>query len=148
MSNTSRASVFKGAAWIALSRIFVNAIGLVSMVVLARLLLPSDFGLVALAKSISMVVGALTELSLVQSLIQHRDPRDHHFNTAWTLNAIRSLILALVMVVLAGPSAELYGDDRLRAYFSCSLALQHSADWKIPSLSPFKEKWSSGKTLF
>ena len=42
-------SMAKGAAWMVLLRLAIRALSMVSTVVLARLLLPEDFGLVALA---------------------------------------------------------------------------------------------------
>ena len=52
--------IAKGALWTVLMRLSVRSIGLVSMVVLARLLVPADFGLVVLA---SMLVGLVELLS-------------------------------------------------------------------------------------
>lgn len=41
--------IAKGTAWMVLFRLFDRSIGLISTAVLARLLVPSDFGLVAMA---------------------------------------------------------------------------------------------------
>lgn len=91
----------------------MNLIAFVSTIVLARLLLPDDFGIVAIAESISMIVTSVTELSLSKALIQHSNPRRRHFDTAWTLNIARSLILGGVVAAIAVPVASAYGDNRL-----------------------------------
>lgn len=103
----------KGAAWVAASRMLINLISFGNTLVLARLLTPADFGIVAIASTVSFVVTALTELSLSQSLIQHRSPQDEHFHTAWTLNLCRSSILATLIMLLAWPIAWLYSEPRL-----------------------------------
>lgn len=113
MREGGAATLSKGAAWIGSSRLLVNALGLVSTLVLARLLVPEDFGLVALAESIFALVAAVTELSLAHSLVQHRDPRMHHYHTAWTLNLLRAVLLAAAMAALGFPFARIYGDERL-----------------------------------
>ena len=109
-----------GAAWIAATRLGINLLGMVSTLVLARLLMPQDFGLVALATTVSAIVSSLTELSLATALVQHRDPQDHHYDTAWTLNALRGLLIGTVVALCAWPMTVIYGDQRL---FSLVLAL-------------------------
>jgi len=110
----ARRPIVKGAMWLGGSRVFVNLLGLASTLVLARLLTPADFGLVALAEAVFVIVGAMTELSLAQSLVQHREPQPHHFDTAFTLNLARSVLLGAGLAAIAVPIAQVYGDERLR----------------------------------
>lgn len=116
-TQVSKKSLSKGAIWIGSSRLIVNAIGLVSTLVLARLLVPQDFGLVAVAEAIFALVAAITELMLATSLIQHRQPRAYHYHTAWTLNLARAVVLALIMAGLGLPFARIYGDERFVGLF-------------------------------
>lgn len=111
MSN--RSLVMKGASWIALARLFVILIGLASTLILARLLKPEDFGLVAIASAVAAVIGSITELSLAQALVQHDDPQDYHYDTAWTLNNVRAIFLGLLIGISAPFIAAAYGDPRL-----------------------------------
>ena len=116
-TEANRKTLTKGASWIGSSRLIANAIGLVSTLVLARLLMPEDFGLVAIAESVFGLVGALTELMLANSLIQHRRPRAYHYHTAWTLNLARAALLAAMMALIGFPFALVYGDDRFVGLF-------------------------------
>lgn len=106
-------SVARGAAWLAGARLLVRGIGLVSTIVLARLLLPEDFGLVALATALLFVLETLSDLRFEQALIAQRDTRDVDLNTAWTLNLLRGLGVALLLVIIAYPYAALMDDARL-----------------------------------
>lgn len=108
-----RTLLVRGAMWVTLTRILLNLISFISTALLARLLLPSDFGLVAIASALIAVVMAVSELSLSQALIQCRDPVDEHFDTAFTLNLIRAIILAALIALMAFPLARIYGDPRL-----------------------------------
>lgn len=103
----------KGVAWVAASRVIVNLIAFGSTLVLARLLTPADFGLVAIASTVAFVIASITQLSLSQALIQHRDPSEDHFHSAWTLNLARAFILAALICALAWPIAWFYSDRRL-----------------------------------
>jgi O-antigen/teichoic acid export membrane protein len=108
-----KAQLARGVAWIAATRATVSLIGVVSTVVLARLLLPQDFGLVAVATTVMAIVSSVTDISLSSALTQHSEPGEAHYNTAFTLNSIRSLGVTLVTGALAWPIAQIYNDPRL-----------------------------------
>jgi PST family polysaccharide transporter len=114
----------KGAVWSLVSRASVNLISLVSTFILARLLTPEDFGLVALATTMLAVISSITDLSLANALIQHKDPQDDHFHSAWTLGILRSLIVGIGFAAAALPIANAYDDPRL---LNVMLALALSA---------------------
>ncbi|QFU10359.1 Lipopolysaccharide biosynthesis protein WzxC [Rhodobacteraceae bacterium THAF1] len=95
----------------------ISLIGFANTLLLARLLVPEDFGLVAIALSISAIVTSMTELSLAQALVQHKNPTDTHYNTAFTLNFLRAACVAVVLVIAGIPAAALYGDPRLFEIF-------------------------------
>lgn len=105
--------MMRGSAWITGARVTINLIGFVSTLVLARILTPADFGLVALGTTILVIITAVTDMSLAQALVHHQSPEDDHFHTAWTLNACRGLALAALMGAAAHPLASLYNEPRL-----------------------------------
>lgn len=108
-----RGDIARGAAWMVLFRLLDRAVGVLSTVVLARLLVPADFGLVAMAMSVIAVIELATNFSFEMALIQKADPQREHYDTAWTLNILLSLSGALITALLAWPAASFYGDDRL-----------------------------------
>lgn len=103
----------RGSLWITASRGLVNALGFISTIVLARLLLPSDFGLVALGMTMLLILQSFTNLSLAQALVHHREPTRGHFDTAWTLNMLRGLLLGGLFSAVGPVVAAFYGDPRL-----------------------------------
>lgn len=102
-----------GSMWLSGARLITNILAFMSMIVLARLLTPSDFGIVALGMTVLAIINAVTEMSLSQALIHHKNPQENHFHTAWTLGAARGFILALLMCGLAKPLVWLYTEPRL-----------------------------------
>ncbi|MEL7198568.1 MAG: lipopolysaccharide biosynthesis protein [Pseudomonadota bacterium] len=113
MTEVSRSKLLKGAGWVSAATVAVNALGIVSTIILARLLLPEDFGLVAIATALVGIIGVLTEFSLSKALIQHREPTDDHYHTAWTMNIIRAAIVGGVIAALGVPLSYFYEDARL-----------------------------------
>jgi len=108
-----KAQLAKGVAWLGAAKVIVNLLALCSTIVLARLLAPDDFGVVALATTMLSIVNSVTELSLASSLIHHKDPTDTHFHTAWTLNLLRAIIISLFFCAAAPMAATLYSEPRL-----------------------------------
>lgn len=111
MSIASR--VRTGSAWIAGTRILTNGLGLLSTLVTARLLTPDDFGVVAIGTTIQLIVASVTELSLAQAIIHCENPDDRHLDCAFTLNVLRGLILAVLLVAASPLIVSFYGDPRL-----------------------------------
>jgi len=107
-----------GASWMVLYKLFDRSLGLVSTIVLARLLLPQDFGIVAMATSVIALLELLSAFNLDAALIQHRDASDEHFHAAWTLNLLCASILALLLFALAWPVSVFYREPRLTAVIS------------------------------
>ena len=96
-----------------LLRLSIRVIGLTSTVVLARLLVPADFGLVAMATALSGAVAAMSEFGFGVALIQNQAADRRHYDTAWTLGLIRGVIVAGVLAACAGPLASALSDQRL-----------------------------------
>lgn len=107
--------LMKGSAWISASALVVNGLTAISTVVLAANLAVEDFGLVAIGTTIVAIVGAFTEVSLAKALVQHADPTDGHYDTAFTLNVLRGTALFVMFAASAIPVARFYGDNRLIA---------------------------------
>lgn len=78
-------------------------------VFLARLLAPELFGIMLIVNSLTMGIELLTDVGIGQNIVYHKDANDPDFyNTAWTLQAIRSLLLWLVALAIALPVAQFY----------------------------------------
>jgi PST family polysaccharide transporter len=112
MENISN-KMAKGAAWMVGFKMVERGIGLVSTIVLARLLEPGDFGLVAMATAFLGLLALLTSFSFDVALIQKQDADRHLYDTAWTFNVIFGLLLSLTLAISAIPLAEFYNEARL-----------------------------------
>jgi O-antigen/teichoic acid export membrane protein len=97
--------IAKGALWTVLMRLTVRSIGLVSMVVLARLLVPADFGLVVLASMLVGFVELLSEFEFGTFLIRDQSIDRSYYDTAWTLSLVRGGLVAVLLVLTASVAA-------------------------------------------
>jgi lipopolysaccharide exporter len=105
--------IAKGAAWMVAFKLIDRSMGLVSTVVLARLLVPADFGLVAMAMVLIGALQLLVSFSFDVPLIQNRDAGRDQFDTAFTINCLFAALAAALLALLAHPAALFYGEARL-----------------------------------
>lgn len=105
--------VAHGAAIMAIFQVASRFLDMAALLVLARLLVPADFGLVAIATSVLLVLTALTELPVIDVLVQRDQLKARDVDAAFTTNIIRGLSVSALMILLSFPFAELYGDTRL-----------------------------------
>ena len=109
--------VAAGAAWMVALRFASRLLGVASMLVLARLLTPEDFGLVALATTVAALIDIASEFNFDLALIRDRGAGRPEYDTAWTLIILKCTALALVLAALAAPAAAFFGDPRLEPIF-------------------------------
>jgi len=94
-------------------RTAIRSIGLVSTAVLARLLVPADFGLVAMAMAFYGLVELASAFNFHIVLIQKQDAGRDYYDTAWTLNILRGGATTVLLCALARPAAALMLEPRL-----------------------------------
>ena len=90
-------------------------LGLVSTLILARLLVPEDFGLVAMAMVIAGLLDVLLDLGVSAALVQNARADSDDFHTAWTLRLCQVSVAAILLSISAPLAVRYYGDERVAA---------------------------------
>lgn len=98
---SSSQQMVRGGVWVFASYGMSQALSLARSVILARILLPADFGLVAMAGLATAALEIFTETGIWPVLIQRKELHEDLLNTAWTIRAIRGVTLGLLGVALA-----------------------------------------------
>ena len=91
----------------------MRVIGLISVLIMARLLTPEDFGMVALAMATLAVIDIFSAVGLRQALLRTRNPDRSHYDTVWTIQLALLTVLALLLVIIAPAAAALYDEPEL-----------------------------------
>lgn len=115
MSDGIRGKMARGAVWMILFKALERSLGMISMLVLARLLVPADFGLVAMATSLIGLLELFAAFGLETALIQRAEASVDHYNSAWTLNFLTGASVATLMLVISIPAAHFYSEPRVSA---------------------------------
>ena len=101
--------------WLLLWRVATRGLGFISTLVLARLLVPADFGLVAMASAFIAAVDSLSQLGVQQALIRHPEDSSKLYDAAFTIQLGRAVITAILIVACAPWAAEWFHEPRLVA---------------------------------
>lgn len=110
-SSLSR-KVVKGALWVTAATICARSLNVISAIILARLLAPEDFGLMAIAIAIVALSQGTTHTGFESALIQKQDRPEDFLNSAWTFELIRYLVLFLIIFFAAPLFASFFNDSK------------------------------------
>lgn len=103
----------KGVAWSGMQQIANNGVSFCTYVILARLLDPTDFGLLAFATTITVFLQIFVEQGIPDALIQKKDLTEGHLNAAFWFNLVCSSCIALILVIIANWAADILKEPRV-----------------------------------
>jgi len=98
--------------WQAVQMGGVKAISLLRILVLARLLTPVDFGLVAIGTTAMGFLLNVTNFGMIPALVQGEEMDEAQYDAAWTIGIVRSLLIAAVMIAAAPLIASIFAEPR------------------------------------
>ena len=90
-------------------------LGLISTLILARLLVPDDFGVVAMASLFTGLVDIFLDLGVTAALIHKRHCDDDDYSTAWTIRLMQTTLAGIIIVASSPWVADYYNDSRVSA---------------------------------
>ena len=105
--------VTNSAALIFATKVFGSLLSMVSTIVLARILSPEDYGLIAIATVGITLTQSLLNIPVGDALLRLNNLTPRDFDTAFTISMIRSIVIVAIVFGLAWPTASLYEDERL-----------------------------------
>ncbi|APZ43482.1 oligosaccharide flippase family protein [Acidihalobacter ferrooxydans] len=97
-----------GAAWIIGWRFVNRFLGIISTLILVRLLVPADFGVVALAMGFVQGLQQLAELGTENAIIRADMPDRQLYNTGFTINVLRGFGVAVILLIIAVPAGHFF----------------------------------------
>ncbi|MFO8007567.1 MAG: lipopolysaccharide biosynthesis protein [Candidatus Brocadiia bacterium] len=98
----------RGAFWTVTNEWISSGLGFVQTVVLVRLLVPADFGIMRIAAFLLALVLTFTKTGMDAAIIQRQDAARKTIDTAWTINLLRSGLLYAVVFFAAPYVARFY----------------------------------------
>lgn len=106
--------ILNGTLWTFLGFGASQVLRLASSLILARMLSPSDYGLVAITTVIFIGISLMSDIGLGPNIMQNsRGEEEEFLNIAWTVQVIKGFILWLVCILLAWPVSVFYNQPIL-----------------------------------
>ncbi|MHA7816387.1 MAG: oligosaccharide flippase family protein [Pseudohaliea sp.] len=105
--------VMNSSALLVALKLIHRSLGLVSTIILARLLTPADFGLVALVSITVYFFDVLSSAGSDQYIIRRAEVSRDDLDTAWTIDLLMKLTLWLLLEAIAPWFAQFFGEPRL-----------------------------------
>lgn len=122
---TAKAKI--GAFWVILEQVILKVFSFVTNIVLARLLFPEDFGVVAIALVAWEIIKLFGNFGIAAKLIYQQEKINEYATSAFWLNIVVSLALGLVTIFIAPYVARFYGNELVQpilVLFSLAFVVQ------------------------
>lgn len=103
-----------GAAWAVSTRWVIKGIGFLNTVIMARLVMPADYGVVAMAMLVVGLTQALMDFGATTALMRKDEVTRDELDSAWTLRWLQSMAMALVLAVGAPFAAVYFQEPRVQ----------------------------------
>lgn len=82
-------------------RVVTRSLALVKIAILARILVPAQFGIYGIATLVLGFLEMLTETGINIFLIQKKEKIDEYVNSAWVVSILRGFLIGILIFVLA-----------------------------------------------
>ena len=99
--------------WVLIGKISNQLVGFVITVILARLLFPEDFGLLAMIVAFSSLVSGFVNLGFSSAIIQAKQINEKELSSVFYLNIGIGITLAFIFFLSSSFIADFYNDLRL-----------------------------------
>lgn len=109
-----RQQAISGLKWTTLSQVSRIGTQLLSVLILARLLPPADYGLIAMATTVTGFAGLFRDFGTAAALIQKDDPSPRLLDSVFWLNVAFGVLLALLLGLLAPLIAYGFAEPKLK----------------------------------
>lgn len=115
MEQNTKKDLLKGVFWNGLEKVLTKGSTFVIGIILARLLAPSDYGLMGMLTIFVMLSNVIIEGGFAKALIQKKDCDNADYSTAFISNVGVSLLIYVILFFSAPLVANFYDEPKLIA---------------------------------
>lgn len=108
-----KAKTISGIKWTTISTIFITALQFIQLAIMARILSPSDFGLMAIVMVVMGFVGVFADMGISNALIHRQTISKNELSSLYWLNVIAGVVMFVLVSAIAPLVAEFYKEKEL-----------------------------------
>ncbi|WP_372659076.1 lipopolysaccharide biosynthesis protein, partial [Hydrogenophaga sp.] len=111
---TPKRNLIRGAFWTVGTRWAIKGIGFLNTVIMARLLMPADYGMVAMAMLVVGLIQAMMDFDASTALLRKGEVSKDEIDSAWTLKMLESLAVGLILLCISPLAAGYFEEPRVQ----------------------------------
>ncbi len=108
-----KSKLILGAAWTLSTRWSMKCLGLINTIIVARYLLPSDYGVVAMAMLVVGLIESLLDFGAATALLRKAEVTIDYINSAWTLRVLEACLVGLLLLAVSPLAAIYFNEPRV-----------------------------------
>lgn len=136
MTKITKTQFISGAIWKVIEQFSAKGLSMVFSIVLARLLTPVDYGLIALTVVFTNLSDILIDGGFSTTLIRKKEVDEYDFSSVWLISVTIATILYSIIFLIAPIVSNYYGEPQLNAVL------------RVIALILFIQAFSSVRTAF
>ncbi|MBX2845297.1 MAG: lipopolysaccharide biosynthesis protein [Saprospiraceae bacterium] len=113
MANNLKQRAVNSTVWSFANQLLAKGISFFVQILLARLLLPEDFGLIAMVVVFINILNALSDSGMASSLLRTKNANEEDYNTVFISNFGFSIVFYAILFLLAPLIANFYNEAQL-----------------------------------
>jgi O-antigen/teichoic acid export membrane protein len=144
-----KAKCARGATALGIGTVSGRAIRFLRILILARILAPEQFGIIAIVIASLRVLETFVEVGVKQAVIQNKRGADREYlNVAWWFQSLRGLALFAIAILLAPWISSFYGKPELLRLFQVSYLSILFTSFISPRVYVLEKEYKFGWSVF
>ncbi|MDO8348529.1 MAG: lipopolysaccharide biosynthesis protein [Rugosibacter sp.] len=112
-TDNPKTNLIRGAAWTIGTRWIIKALGFINTVIMARLLLPEDYGIVAMGMLVVGLIQTFLDFGPATALLRKAEVSRDEIDSAWTLGIIQGIAAGLALLAALPVAVDYFKEPRL-----------------------------------
>jgi len=109
----AKRALMQGAAWQVGMRWTVRFLGFFNTIIMARVLLPADYGVVAMSMLVVGLIQSLVDFGVGTALLRKDEVSDDEVHSAWTLRTLQSIGIGLALLAVSYFASRYFNEPRV-----------------------------------
>lgn len=111
--NNPKTNLIRGAAWTIGTRWLIKGLGFINTVIMARLLMPEDYGIVAMGMLVVGIIQTLLDFGPGTALLRKAEVTRDEIDSAWTLGVIQGIGAGILLMIAPVFAIDYFKEPRL-----------------------------------
>lgn len=130
----------KGFSWVGAFRVASRIVSFLRMIILARILIPAQFGIFGIVSLVLSFLDILTEMGITFVLVKEKNLDEEYINTAWMVSVVRGIAISLFIFLTAPLIADFFHAPQVRSLLALSSIIPLIRGLINPAVAKFQKE--------